>query len=224
MRLTSALLALALVVSACSGGDAPEASVAPQESAGIEASPPNGPTLGGEDSEPDGDLSELEAVGDVEVDRGLLSVEVTIPASLAEEADIDQVVADFADEGIRITDAQRNPDGSVTYKMSRADHRRLLSSLRESFEESFEETSADFPSVQSITSNNDLTRFRMVVDRSAFENSFDGFAVFIPLFAAGIYAAFDGRDPEGMRIEIDYVDASTGQVYDTFVAPDDLQD
>lgn len=223
MKLTPALLALALVLSACTTGDSQGAATAHQENPAVAPTSPDD-TPSRDDDEADDDLSELEAVGDIEVDRGLLSVEVTIPASLAEEANIDQVVADFAEDGIRITDARRNSDGSITYKMSRADHRRLLTTLRESFEETFAETSADFPSVQSITFNSDLTRFRMVVDRAAFENSFDGFVVFLPLFAAGIYAAFDGRDPEGMRIEIDYVDAATGQVFDTFIAPDDLQD
>jgi hypothetical protein len=220
MRTTAILTVLALVAGACGSTDEPDtASAAP---AAVQ------PADAGEQREPggdtEGDLSELEAIGDVEVERGLLSVEVTIPADLAGEADLDGLVAEMAAEGISIADARRNPDGSVTYKMSRGDHRRLLGSLRDSFKESFEEVPDDFPSIRSITFNDDLTRFRMTVDRPAFENSFDGFVVFLPLFAAGIYAAFDGRDPEGMRIEIDYVDVATGQVYDTFVAPDDLQD
>jgi hypothetical protein len=220
MRSIAILTVLALVAGACGASDEVEAASAPlaaaqPEDAGEQPAP---------DDDDSGDLSELEAIGDVEVERGLLSVEITIPASLAGEADIDGLVAEVAAEGITIADARRNPDGSITYKMSRGDHRRLLGSLRDSFKESFEEVPDDFPSIRSITFNDDLTRFRMTVDRPAFENSFDGFVVFLPLFAAGIYAAFDGRNPEGMRIEIDYVDAATGQVYDTFVAPDDLQD
>jgi hypothetical protein len=217
MRSIAVLTTLALLVGACGASDdetTPPAAARPAEAVGPSET----------DNDAADDLSELEAIGDIEVDRSLLSVEITIPASLAGEADVDGLVSEFSAEGIDVSDARRNADGSITYKMSRGDHRRLLTSLRESFVESFEEASEDFDSVQSITFNNDLTRFRITVDRAAFENSFDGFVIFLPLFAAGIYAAFDGRDPEGMRIDVDYVDAATGQVYDTFVAPDDLQD
>jgi len=220
MRSIAILTVLALLAGACSASDEADAASTPPAA----AQPADAGELPASDDDASGDLSELEAIGDVEVERGLLSVEITIPASLAGEADIDGLVSEMAEEGISIADARRNPDGSITYKMSRGDHRRLLGSLRDSFKESFEEVSDDFPSVRSITFNDDLTRFRMTVDRPAFENSFDGFVVFLPLFAAGIYAAFDGRNPEGMRVEIDYVDVTTGQVYDTFVAPDDLQD
>lgn len=223
-RLSSALLALAIVSGACTSGDDSAPETTQQAPTPVESSPPEAANPTDEIDEADEDLSELEAVGEIEVDRGLLSVEVTIPASLVEETDVDGLVNEFADDGISISDARRNADGSVTYRMSRADHRRLLSSLREGIAESFEDVSSDFPSVRSIDSNTDLTRFSLTVERAAFENSFDGFVIFLPLFAAGIYAAFDGRDPEGMRIEIDYIDASTGQVFDTFVAPDDLQD
>ncbi len=217
MRSIAVLTTLALLVGACGASDdetTPPAAARPAEAVGPSET----------DDDAADDLSELEAIGDIEVDRSLLSVEITIPASLAGEADVDGLVSEFSAEGIDVSDARRNADGSITYKMSRGDHRRLLTSLRESFVESFEEASEDFDSVQSITFNNDLTRFRITVDRAAFENSFDGFVIFLPLFAAGIYAAFDGRDPEGMRIDVYYVDAATGQVYDTFVAPDDLQD
>jgi hypothetical protein len=220
MRSLAVLTVLALVAGACGASNDETAENAPPAAAQpAEAIAPSDPDDG--ESE---DLSELEAIGDIEVDRGLLSVEITIPASLAGETDVDGLVSEFSAEGIDVSDARRNPDGSITYKMSRGDHRRLLTSLRDSFVENFDEAAEDFDSVESITFNDDLTRFRITVNRAAFENSFDGFVVFLPLFAAGIYAAFDGRDPEGMRIDIDYVDAATGQVYDTFVAPDDLQD
>jgi hypothetical protein len=220
MRSLAVLTVLALVAGACGASSDETAESAPPTA----AQPAEAVEPSESDDDASEDLSELEAIGDIEVDRGLLSVEITIPASLAGEADIDGLVSEFSAEGIDVSDARRNPDGSITYKMSRGDHRRLLTSLRDSFVESFDEAAEDFDSVQSITFNDDLTRFRITVNRAAFENSFDGFVVFLPLFAAGIYAAFDGRDPEGMRIDIDYVDAATGQVYDTFVAPDDLQD
>ncbi len=48
------------------------------------------------------------------VDKGLLNVEVTVPASFLEGEDIDSVIAQAKEDGIK--DVKKNDDGSVTYK------------------------------------------------------------------------------------------------------------
>jgi hypothetical protein len=57
-----------------------------------------------------------ETGGALEVDKGLLSVEVTIPSTFIEGEDIDNVVAKAKEDGIK--DVTKNADGSVTYNMS----------------------------------------------------------------------------------------------------------
>jgi hypothetical protein len=155
-------------------------------------------------------------IGKIEVDRGLLSVEITIPASLASEGDFNQFISGFTSEGIDMSDARRNPDGSITYKMSRENYGRLMTRLRSGFVESFKEAAEEYDFLQSITFNNDLTKFDITVEREAYDNSFVLIG-FLPFFAASIYAAFDGRNPEGMRVEINYIDNTTGQIFNTWI-------
>lgn len=185
---------------------------------------PNGQTADTRVDTPqvDSDRSELDALGDVNVDRGLLTVTITVPAELAEDGDVSGLIDDFSDRGINVSDVARHPDGSITYRIPRGDYRRLMQELAADFTTSLDEAAADFDSVDSLTANADFTRFRLVVDRDQFENSFDGFIVFVPLFTAGLYAIFDGRDPEQLEVTVELVDRVSGAVYDTLLLPDDL--
>lgn len=170
----------------------------------------------------DTDRSELDALGDVNVDRGLLTVTITVPADLAEDGDVSRLIDEFSDRGINVSDVTRNPDGSITYRIPRGDYRRLMQELAADFTTSLDEAAADFDSVDRLTANADFTRYRLVVDRDRFENSFDGFIVFLPLFVSGLYAIFDGRDPQQLDVTVDLVDRASGGVYDTLRLPDDL--
>uniref|UniRef100_A0A942T6D4 Uncharacterized protein n=1 Tax=Neobacillus citreus TaxID=2833578 RepID=A0A942T6D4_9BACI len=59
----------------------------------------------------------------VNVDKGLLSVTITLPASMFEDQNVDEVVANAQKDGITAT---KNADGSVTYKMSKSKLLKLL--------------------------------------------------------------------------------------------------
>ena len=92
------------------------------------------------------------------VDKGLLNVEVTLPASFFEGQDIDTVIADVENEGIKVT---KNDDGSLTYKMSKAKHKKMMKEMGTSIAEGLEEmkSSEDYPSIKDITHNKDFTEF-----------------------------------------------------------------
>jgi len=68
-----------------------------------------------------------ETGGALEVDKGLLAVEVTISATFMEGEDIDNVVAEAKKDGIK--DVTKNEDGSVTYKMSKAEHKGIAAAI-----------------------------------------------------------------------------------------------
>jgi len=54
----------------------------------------------------------------VSVDKGLLDVEVTLPASFFDGQDIDKVIEKAKSDGVK--EAKKNADGSVTYQISKA--------------------------------------------------------------------------------------------------------
>ncbi|MGD6830695.1 hypothetical protein ACQCT5_00940 [Sutcliffiella halmapala] len=157
------------------------------------------------------------------VDKGLFNVEVTIPASMFEGENVDEVVAEAETEGIKAT---KNDDGSVTYKMSKAQHKEMLAEMKQSVTESIEDmkNGEDYVSIEDVTFNDNLSEFTMIVDKAAFENSMDGFATFALGVGGMMYQLYDGVNPEDNKVKIVIQDKETEEVFDEFVFPDDMNE
>ncbi|WP_010199968.1 hypothetical protein [Bacillus sp. m3-13] len=166
------------------------------------------------------DTSDSEAA---RVDKGLFNVEVTIPASMFEGEDLDTVIVEAEAEGIK---AAKNDDGSVTYKMSTSKHKEMLAEINQSITDSIEEmkTSEDFVSIQDITHNNSFTEFTMVVNKTTYENSMDGFASFALGIGGMMYQMYDGVDPDKYKVNILIQDEETNEVFDEIMFPDDMNE
>jgi PBP1b-binding outer membrane lipoprotein LpoB len=100
----------------------------------------------------------------VNVDKGLLSVTITLPASMFEDQNVDQAIEDAKKEGITAT---KNSDGSVTYKMSKKKHKEMMQEMKTSVIKTIDDTKSgkDFPSIKDVTYNNDFSEFTLVVDK-----------------------------------------------------------
>lgn len=169
------------------------------------------------------DNAENETKGEkLEVDKGLLNVEITLPASMFKDKDAETVIADAKKDGVE--EVISNSDGSFTYKMSKAKHKEMLEAMKTSVIETVEEikSSEDFPSIEDATSNKDFTEFTLVVDKEKFENSFDAFAA-MGLGISGIYyQTFNGVKEDKVKATINVKDKTSGETIDTIVYPDDL--
>ncbi|URT69011.1 hypothetical protein [Cytobacillus firmus] len=159
----------------------------------------------------------------VEVDKGLLNVEVTLPASMFEGEDADSSIAEAEKEGIKVT---KNDDGSVTYKMSKAKHKEMMKEMQTELEKTIADTKngEDYPSVKEVTNNKDFSEFTLEVDREAYENSFDGFAVFGLGLSGMFYQLFNGVDPEDYEVKILVKDTATGEVFNEVIYPDAMEE
>lgn len=161
----------------------------------------------------------------IEVDKGLLNVEITLPASLVGEEgmeDFEASVKETVDSDITLND-----DGSVTVKMSKSDHKKMLEELKEEFVASVDSIIEDesFVTIQDITYNKDLTNIQMIVsDQESFENSFDGFATLSLGIGSLFYQAFDGKDLTKNKITIEIVDQSTNETIHEIIYPDVLDE
>jgi len=165
-----------------------------------------------------------ETGGALEVDKGLLNVEVTIPSTFMEGEDIDQVVADAKENGIK--NVTKNEDGSVTYKVSKAQHKEMMKEMKTNLASYVEElvSSEDFTSIQDIKHNGAFSEFTVVVDQEAFEGSFDGFATLGLAMSGMYYQAFNGTNAEKLKVTINTKDADTGEIIGTAVYPDVLDE
>ena len=157
----------------------------------------------------------------IEVDKGLLNVEITIPADFLGEQTEEEIRADAEKQGVK--EVTFNDDGSVTYKMSKAEHEKVLKQMGEELDKSLEElvTSGDFPSIQKATANKDYTEFDLTVNRAQFEEGMDSFAVLGLMLGSSYYQLFEGKSEGEAKLTVNYIDAETGETFETEEIPGD---
>lgn len=171
-------------------------------------------------------IDEKEIVNDeeqgLEVDKGILSVEITVPASMF-EGEENEIINETEEDGIEIT---LNDDGSVTYRMSKLKYNALMGELDASMIESIEEIENDdnFESIKKISYNNKFSKFTVEVDREIFENSFDGFVALGIGIISMYYQVFSGVNPEDYKTTIIFKDIDTGEELNSVVFPDDFEE
>lgn len=160
----------------------------------------------------------------VSVDKGLMNVEITLPASLFEGEDIDTVIAEAKNDGVK--EVTKNEDGSLTYKMSKSKHKEMMKDLETTIKESIEETktSGDYISIKDVTYNKAFSEFTLLVDEEAFENSMDGFAAIGFGMTGMIYQIYNGTDEDKVKVTIYFKDETTQEIFDEVVYPDDLEE
>ena len=146
-----------------------------------------------EDGQLEEDMKELSAIGDVEVENGLLIVTITVPSELAGEISQEELEQN---KGDTYTSATLNEDGSVTYKMTKTQYKEMLNSISESLDKSFQKLVDDENcSISSVTHNDDYTVFDVIVEGT--ELSFtDAFTVYAFYMSGGLYGIFTGQEPE----------------------------
>lgn len=149
------------------------------------------------------------------VDKGLLNVKITFPASMMSDEELD------LDEYIRENDfsaAAFNDDGSLTVTMSRARHEELLGNLRDTIEESLDEMVSDEgpAHVKSYEIKDNYSNIRIMVDAAAYAEAFD-MSLFTMSLLVSFYQTYDGADIE---YNISIVDEATGEVLDAAIQPD----
>lgn len=160
----------------------------------------------------------------LKVDKGLLNVEVTIPASFLAGQDIDTVIAEAKNEGIK--EVIKNDDGSITYKMSKSEHKKMMKEMEEGIIKSVEEikTGEDFTSIKDVSYNKSFSEFTLSVNQEEFENSLDSIASFGLAVTGMYYQLFNGVNPEKYKVTVIFKNESNGEVINTIVYPDDLNE
>lgn len=158
------------------------------------------------------------------VDKGLLNVEVTLPAAFFEGTDMDEVIAEAKKDGVK--EVKQNEDGSITYIMSKAEHKKMVTEMGTSITEYTEElkNSEEYPSIKDVTHNKSFTEFTLTVDKDSYENSFDGFAVLGLGMQSAMYHAFKGANPDEYKVTISVKDEATQEVFGEVIYPDAFEE
>lgn len=169
--------------------------------------------------------SKKEKQDSVEVDKGLLTVEVTIPASFyeGEDVNVEEIITEAEKDGVK--KVTKNEDGSLTYKMSKSQHKKMLKDMESEIQQTIKEieSNEDFTSIDSIKSNQSYDEFTLSVNQSEYENSMDGFATLGLAMQSMFYQLFSGVDEEDYQVTIHLMNKDTSKVFDTVVYPDALE-
>lgn len=151
------------------------------------------------------------------------TVDITIPAEMFEsdEVDPDTIMEDMKAQGV--TKVVENSDGSLTIKMSKEKHEQIMKDMRAEIRNTIDEIKAsqDYPSIKNITFNESFSEFNLMVNKEAYEDSFDGFVSITFGLSGMLYQFYDGKDMDDIQVTINVMDDSNGDLIETFAYPND---
>lgn len=154
-------------------------------------------------------FEDLEALGEMEVDQNLFTVEITVPAEFIDEG-ITQESLDTQVSASGYVSATLNDDGSVTYVMTKAAHNEMMNGIRETIQQSLSEMvgSEEFPSFTKVEANDDFTQF--TIETTSTELGLvESFSVLGFYMFGGMYHAFNGTQVDD--IAVTFINADTGE-------------
>ena len=154
--------------------------------------------------------SKSEETQSIEVDEGLLNVEITVPPNFLEEGTTQETLDETAkEEGIK--SITLNDDGSATYIMSKSKHDEMMAGIRESIDESMAEMidPETYPTFVEVTSNDDYTHFTVKLSSNEVGLS-ESISVLGFYMLGGLYNAFNGTPVDDVTVS--FVNADTGDI------------
>ena len=155
------------------------------------------------------ETGEIPNIGEVEADKGLLTVTITVPSDFVGETTQEKLDANVADG--RYQSAKLNDDGSVTMVMTKAQHNDLLKTISESIDSEISAMvgSSDYPDFTAISANDNYSDFKVTVDADELSLS-DSLSVLGFYAFGGMYHAFAGDEVD--NIHVSFVNQTTGDV------------
>lgn len=203
-KLISLLLISTFIFSGCDGSNASAADNTPASS---DAPAAETPADESEETSTD-DLSDLDALGDVEVEKELFDVTLTIPADYVEattQEELDEAAKEYGYTAIL------NEDGSATYTMSKSQHKKMMEDFTSNIQESLDKMvgSEEYPNITSVTANSDFTAFT-VTTKNEKPDLAESFSVMAFYMYGGMYNIFNGTEVD--NIHVDFVNADSGEI------------
>lgn len=193
-------LLLVISVTGCSGtkadGSVPET---PEASPIAETEPvkTESPVNENDEIEDEG-WDKLESLGKIQTENGIFFVEITIPADLA-GSEITQESID-ANAGETYTSGVLNEDGSVTYKMTKKQHKAMMDTIIESLDNALQELVDDENNaITEIRHNKDFTEFDVTLSTTELGLT-ESFLVLGFYMYGGMYAIFTGEEADNIRV------------------------
>ena len=220
MRKTALLIATALLtatLTACSGSTG-TTSDSTSKSNQQEAAATDTTTETQTEPQAAAQASTTESDGGINVDKGLLNVEITIPADYAEtygftfksQEEADSYAKEQGFKSVTLGD-----DSSVSLVMSKSQHKKMMDGLNKTIDEALQEMvgSEDYPNITAVEHNDNFTDIKVTTksEELSLNESFSTLSFYL---FGGMYNAFNGTPVD--NIHIDFVNDASGEVIDSF--------
>ena len=196
--LPALITSLAVRMAACGNGSASE-TTANTTAAKQETSSP--------ETTPDA-TSDADAIADVNVEKELFDVKLTIPSDYIGDATQEELSKEAEANGYKIV---LNDDGSATYTMSKSQHKKMMEELSDSINTALTDMvgSEDYPNFTDIKANDDFTQFT-ITTKSEELNLKESVSVMGFYMYGGMYNVFNGTTVD--NVHVDFVNADTGEI------------
>lgn len=151
----------------------------------------------------------------IQVDEGLLTMEVTLAASFFEDRTDEDIIADSKEQGF--LDCTINEDGSVTYTMTKLKHQEKLKEFRDGLAEtvnSLLEGENKVASFLSIDYNDDFSKIDIYVDPATY-TSWDNLYALAFYISGAYYQSFAGVESDKIDVVVNFIDNTTKEVLAT---------
>lgn len=165
--------------------------------------------IGEEEQSTEEGLDQIEAIGDIDVDKNLFDVTITVPKDFIGETTQEELDAKAKEKGFK--SATLNSDGSVTYVMTKAQHKEMLEEISTNINNSLAEfvESDSTPNITDIKANDNFTSFT-ITTKNEEPDLAESFMVLSLYMYGGMYAIFSGDEVD--NIHVDYVNATSGEI------------
>lgn len=151
----------------------------------------------------------------VTVESNATSVRLTIPKSALDFLQIDASDLMWQAYGEGISTIKANPDGSLTYTLTKAEYQELLAVFKSMVDEGIRQIVAESsPVIRSIKYNTRMTEFQVRVDRKKFTAAHADAVTGLQMPAL-VYQLYLGVKVIDMGVVFKFIDNSTGKVIQT---------
>lgn len=159
---------------------------------------------------------ETSSSNNLEVEKGVFDVTINIPAEYVGETTQDELDKKEKEEGYK---AVLNDDGSVTYTMTKKQHKEMMKELEESFNKTLSEmvASEDYPNITDIKTNSNYTEF-IITTKSNELDLAESLSTLAFYMYGGMYNMFNGTPVDNVHIE--FINADSGDIIDSMDSKD----
>lgn len=128
------------------------------------------------------------------VDENLLTVEITVPASMFDEDNqpSNELSEEQKEQGFK--SVQINEDGSVTYTMSKAAFKDYKENLKVSVEDNFNNLGSEYSFIQKVDYDSNFSVVKLYVDEATYSQGFNFMCVMAVGYSANMYQAYTNEE------------------------------